>query len=98
MNLASNPRAVVHLESGEESVILQGFAKKPTDPKTKKRFYDLYYAKYKFRPESLGKNQITFSLRPRIAFAWREKDFIDSATRWTFTSVLKGKTRGPTTL
>ncbi len=97
-NLRRNPRVLIHLESGDEAVILEGFAMKTTDPMIKKRFYDLYYAKYKFRLESLGKNQITFILRPRIAFAWREKDFADSATRWTFTSARKRKTRGPTTL
>lgn len=79
-NLAARPEMVVHLESGDEVVILEGVAEPATDPGFLARFADAYQAKYAIRPDVSGGG--TFRLCPRAAFAWRERDFPASATRW----------------
>jgi pyridoxine/pyridoxamine 5'-phosphate oxidase len=85
-NLAANPALVVHLESGDEVVILEGTAEKVTDPTLLARFADAYEAKYRFRPEVSGE-AVVYRLRPRVAFAWRERDFPTSATRWSLDQI-----------
>lgn len=78
-NLAARPAAVIHLESGDDVVVLEGevrpFDGSPAD------FADRYEAKYAFRPEP-GPAQGVYALRPHIVLAWREADFPGSATRW----------------
>jgi hypothetical protein len=76
-NLARDPRAVIHLESGDEVVILRGAAE---IVEVAEAILDAYEAKYDHRPP--GKS--LFRLRPRRAFAWREPDYPMSATRFDF--------------
>ena len=81
-NLDRNPRVVVHLESGDEVVILNGELEKfaLTDP-----IADAYGEKYDYRPNP---NETSaegwYRLRPRRALAWLERDFPKTATRFDF--------------
>jgi pyridoxine/pyridoxamine 5'-phosphate oxidase len=81
-NLARDPRLAVHLESGDEVVILEGVAEPLTDPVLFARYVDAYDAKYAIRPDSADGG--TFFVRPRRVFAWLEHDFLHTPTRWTF--------------
>jgi hypothetical protein len=86
-NLAANPALVVHLESGDEVVILEGEAQWLTevDPALWQRIADHYAAKYEdFRPDPPSPQGPFVALRPKIAFGWLEQDFVRSATRWRF--------------
>jgi PPOX class probable F420-dependent enzyme len=86
-NLAANPALVVHLESGDDVVILEGEAQWLTDPDPAlwQRIADQYAAKYDgFRPDPPSAEGPFVILRPRIAFGWLETDFVRSATRWSF--------------
>ena len=86
-DLATNPRVVVHLESGDDVVILEGTVEEVTDPRHLARFVDAYFAKYAVRvgttPEEL-RDGPAFVLRPDRAFAWLESDYPGGATRWRF--------------
>jgi hypothetical protein len=86
-NLAAEPHVVVHLESGDEAVILEGIAEEAAAPQLLAQFADAYEAKYQFRPDVNDARNVTFAVRPRVAFAWLERDFPGGATRWHF---LKG--------
>lgn len=83
-NLAVRPEAVAHLESGDEVVILEGPVHAVTDAALLARFVDAYTAKYQFRPDPHDTAVGVYALRPHTAFAWRERDFPASATRWRF--------------
>jgi len=83
-NLAANPALVVHLESGDNVAILEGTAEEVTDAGLRTRFADAYNAKYNFRPDPDDPNGLVYALRPTVAFAWRETDFPESASRWRF--------------
>jgi pyridoxamine 5'-phosphate oxidase-like protein len=76
-NLARDPRVVIHLESGDEVVILHGEAEISD---VEDSILDAYEAKYGYRPP--GKS--LFRLRPRRALAWMEADFPNTATRFDF--------------
>jgi hypothetical protein len=76
-NLARDPRAVIHLESGDEVVILHGEVE---IYEVEDSILDAYEAKYGYRPP--GKS--LFRLRPRRALAWLEADFPKTATRFDF--------------
>jgi PPOX class probable F420-dependent enzyme len=83
-NIARDPRIVVHLESGDDTVVLEGEVRHPTDRDVLERFVDAYEQKYGHRIE-LGKREPSiFVLYPRIAHTWTEKDFPRTATRWVF--------------
>ncbi len=83
-NLAHQPEIVVHLESGDEAVVLEGIAEEATDPQLLAEFVEAYDTKYKFRPDPSEPGNVTYALHPRVAFAWLEKDFPGGATRWQF--------------
>ncbi len=81
-NLAVNPRVVVHLESGDDAVILEGVGERVTDRLTIAAVDGAYFAKYRIRFTTIPGQVGLYAVRPRVAFAWRERDFNQSATRW----------------
>lgn len=83
-NIAANPEIVAHLESGDEVVVIEGVAEEVTDSSTLELYADAYDAKYDFRPDTGSARSLTYVLRPRVAFAWKETDFPGGATRWRF--------------
>ena len=83
-NLAQQPYVVVHLESGDDVVILEGIVQEALDPQLLAEFVDAYDAKYKVRPDTTDPNKVTYALRPQVALAWLESDFVGGATRWQF--------------
>lgn len=89
-NLAHNPNVAVHLESGDEAVIVEGVAEELTapDPSLSERIVEAYAAKYE-DPETggefqLGSTEGLKTVRPGVVFAWLERDFPNTATRWVF--------------
>jgi pyridoxine/pyridoxamine 5'-phosphate oxidase len=81
-NLDRDPRVVVHLESGNEVVILEGTAE---TVELTGEMSDELHAKYDWRPEP-GTDDSTrwYRLRPGRAQAWLEQDYTRSATRFDF--------------
>ena len=82
-NIDANPSVVVHVERGDDVVIVEGTAARPThlDPETFERVRASFAAKYKgYRPETYTAG--THVVAPRVAFAWNE--FPKTPTRWTF--------------
>ncbi|HXH84995.1 MAG TPA: pyridoxamine 5'-phosphate oxidase family protein, partial [Candidatus Tectomicrobia bacterium] len=82
-NLAANPAMVVHLERGNEAVIVEGRAA-PVRSRAGLEAVDReYLRKYRMRLTTHA-DSLVFAFRPSIAFGWRERDFPKSATRWRF--------------
>jgi len=80
-NLKANPAVSVHVESGNEPVILEGNVELvPLD----KRIDAAYHRKYKIHLLEFPEPVALYSLKPRSVLAWREKDFGTSATKWKF--------------
>jgi PPOX class probable F420-dependent enzyme len=87
-NLAANPALVVHLESGDDCVVIEGDAEALVnpDPAQFARIADAYAAKYGSIKLEYPTGPGTYTIRPRVVFAWLERDFPNTATRWRFTS------------
>jgi PPOX class probable F420-dependent enzyme len=84
-NLAADPRVAVHLESGDEAVMLEGTAERASlDPDVHGRVVAAYGAKYDMTPDDLPGREGWYILRPAVVFAWQERDFPRTATRWRF--------------
>lgn len=83
-NLARSAAAVVHLESGDDVVVLEGRVEVVRDKSLLRRIGDDYEAKYAFRIAPDNPAYGVYALRPAVAFGWRETDFPTSATRWRF--------------
>ena len=88
-NLAVNPALTVHLESGDEVVILEGEARLASPPprqlaeRLAAAFTAKYAASHDYRPapdpwDAGG----LWALRPRVAFGWQA--FPQTVTRWRF--------------
>ncbi len=84
INIIANPAIVVHLESGDDVVILEGRAERITSAKALDTFADAYKKKYAFRPDPKDPNSAFFRLRHTMALAWHESNFPKSATKWSF--------------
>ncbi len=84
-NLARGSLLAVHLESGDDVVIVEGRAFGVAERESLHRFADAYEAKYAFRPEvEPSESSVVFRLEAGKAFAWLERDFPRTATRWIF--------------
>jgi pyridoxine/pyridoxamine 5'-phosphate oxidase len=79
-NFTARPEAVIHLESGDEVVVLEGRIE-AMDRALLPEFVRRYEKKYSFRP-SESETAGVYQLRPERVLAWREKDFPTSATRF----------------
>lgn len=82
-NLAANPALAVHLESGDEVVILEGAVEYETDQELLRRLGEDYSRKYEFEVSFTGGRPLMV-LRPRVAYAWVEQEFPKTATRFAF--------------
>jgi general stress protein 26 len=84
-NLAHNPAISIHLESGDDVVILEGSAEEVdlSDKPTLKKLDAASRAKYKM-PLMVIPESVVFCVRPRVVLAWTESDFPTNATRWQF--------------
>jgi hypothetical protein len=85
LNLAHNPAISVHLESGDDVVILEGKTAEVelSDKPTLTKLDAASRKKYKM-PLMLVPESVFFSVRPRVVLAWTENDFPNNATRWQF--------------
>lgn len=84
-NLAANPELVVHLESGDDVVILEGRSELVSDSALLRAMDDVYFRKYQFHASGdQAPPGVVYILRPRMAMAWFESSFPTSATRWMF--------------
>ena len=85
-NLAADPHISVHLESGDEVVILEGIIQEEQDRERLAHMATAYNQKYpgfSFDPFARS-DDVTFVLHPEKAMAWTEKSFPSDATRWRF--------------
>ena len=79
LTLKENPRVAVHLEDGEQAVILEGTVSPITDAADPRmeRIDDAYEVKYDMRH-----GPTVWVVQPTLALAWT--DFTKDATRWRF--------------
>jgi hypothetical protein len=84
-NLAHNAAVSIHLDSGDDVVILEGTVVEIdlSDKSQLKKLDAASRAKYKM-PMVVGPENVLYSVRPRVVLAWTEKDFPNNATRWQF--------------
>jgi hypothetical protein len=78
-NLAENPHLVVHSESGDEVVILEGVAELVADPVSLDGAF-----RVKYGIETGDVDDVWYALRPVVAFAWVKSNYHKTATRWRF--------------
>lgn len=84
-NLAANPGIVVHLESGDDAIILEGRVSIVTEPQLLNKADQAYFAKYQFHLSGEeAASGLVYRLKPKVVFAWLEATFPTSATRWKF--------------
>lgn len=83
-NIQNNSVATVHLESGDDAVILECTAREITDAQEIAAVDAAYFKKYKMKLTDAPGVPYIVAMKPRVAFAWHERNFIASATRWKF--------------
>ena len=80
-NIRRDPSAAVHLDSGDEVVILEGsFEEVSSTPE----MVSEYERKYNISPVGVSDSEGVYRLRPDKVLAWTESDFPKNATRWRF--------------
>jgi PPOX class probable F420-dependent enzyme len=82
-NLRANPAVTVHLD-GEYAVIVEGRARQVSDAGVIARLDKDYAKKYGMKLTSAPGELFVVAVEPAKIFAFREKDFPKSATRWRF--------------
>jgi hypothetical protein len=96
-DLRTNPEVAVHLESGDQVVILEGEARRTDDRPFLARFGELYGVKYEW---PVGSDDIDpenpdaafFVVRPRRALSWDgATELGETMTCWTFPDPALGR-------
>ena len=88
-NLAADPRLVVHLESGDDVVIVHGTAEDLGHPAQVPDVVAALAAKYtsqadqRYLPNADPDFDVVYAIRPRSAMVWRLDDYEASQRRWT---------------
>ena len=80
-NLAQNPAVSVHLESGDDVVILEGQVVEVRNADILRTIDLGYRTKYKI-PLNRDPETVVYSVRPRLVMAWTERNYPNDATRW----------------
>ncbi len=83
-NLASNPNVIVHLESGDEVVVVEGVTKEITDNDEIAALRPISKKKYGMWMPPDPRRHVVIAVQPQTAFAWSERDIQGTATRWSF--------------
>jgi hypothetical protein len=88
-NLATNRSVVVHLESGDEVITVEGIADGPAPlaPEVVPRLREASLAKYEYWPDD---PEPVFTVRPHTVIAWHS--FPKDATRWRFSRAPRAET------
>lgn len=81
--LARNPGCVIHLESGDDVMIVHGIAERLT-PEEAQPYLEPYERKYRIAIDPLRPEQAIFRVTPLFALTWLEREFGITATRWEF--------------
>jgi hypothetical protein len=87
-NVSANPQVSIHLESGEDVVILEGAARVVLEPARLQRFVLTYNAKYSARLEVRGREVGDDThgtggvvvVRAEVVYGWQAS--VETATRW----------------
>ena len=88
-NLAADPRVVIHLESGEDVLIVRGTVEDVGEPAAVPFVVAALAAKYtrpgdaQYLPSSDPDFDVVYAMRPRSALAWRLDDYAGSQRRWS---------------
>ena len=88
-NIAANPRVVVHLESGDDVVIVRGAAEDVGAPSQVPHVVAGLAAKYtgpgdaQYLPGADPSFDVVYAIRPRSAMVWRLDDYDGSQRRWS---------------
>jgi PPOX class probable F420-dependent enzyme len=88
-NLTADPRAVVHLESGDNVVIVRGTAEDLGTPAQVPDVVAALAAKYtdegdqQYLPSADPDFDVLYALRPQSAMIWSLADYDGSQRRWT---------------
>ena len=83
-NLLAAPGITMHLESGDDVVIVDGTCKVVAAQDLPASFIDAYETKYDFRPDPTASAFTTHEVSPTKVLAWHEADFAATAARWRF--------------
>jgi hypothetical protein len=91
-NLAAHPAITVHLESGNEVVIIEGVAETVGDFSLVERVVSFYNEKYHWDVDPKQLPGPFYAVRPQVAFGWHfeeseispESSALGNATRWRF--------------
>lgn len=83
-NLANDPRVAVHLESGDEAVMIESVATEVHDNQMLTRIAQAFSQKYPGMPAEpdTSPEVVYYAVRPKVVLAWLENDFPNTATRW----------------
>jgi hypothetical protein len=84
-DIGPNTEIAVHMESGDDTVIMEGRAALMNDLAIAERLAPIYATKsfYKLTATELLKNGL-YRLEPSLILAWEGSDFRKTATRWVF--------------
>ena len=84
-NLRANPRIVVHLQDGLDTVIVEGTARRLSKTRELRSLQNDYAKKYDYEPDWTDETkQVVFEVTPEVAHAWHVPKMHRSLVNFVF--------------
>jgi hypothetical protein len=83
-NIANDNRVVVHLESGDATLIIEGVLVQETNVKQVIKAYATKYPSYPSEETEQDPSALWYRLVPHKIMTWLENDFLNTAAYWVF--------------
>jgi general stress protein 26 len=84
-NIGANPRVVVHLQDGYDTVIVEGKVQRELDQQVLSRLRAMYASKYDYTPDwSDPQTQVVYRVDPAMAHAWKSPRMHRSMVKFVF--------------
>lgn len=84
VNIAKNPNIVIHVQDGNDTVIVEGRATLEPAKGRLKSLQAAYSRKYGYTPDWSGFGQILYRVNPNVAHAWRNPRMHRSLVNFLF--------------
>jgi len=83
-NLANDPRVVIGVEPADDSIVLEGVAKRTEDADFIRDFKRVYELKYDWKMDEFNEPVYVVTPARAFSFATGGDEFVAGSTRWTF--------------
>ncbi len=84
-NLSQNNRIIVHLQDGNDTAIVKGWATRIREKALLRKLVKAYVLKYDYKPNwSRAESDVVFKVSPKVVYAWKTPRIHTTMVKFVF--------------